>query len=112
MAERVDSVHYLLIPTVNEALSNARVEQAVQRMQSVVELGRAARDKRAIGLKRPLRKLTVVHTDKAFLDDVAVRLLSIVIACFVCVCCLRASDTSPASNVRAVCCVDGWLVSR
>jgi isoleucyl-tRNA synthetase len=65
-------VHYLLIPTTDAALINPKVEQAVARMQSVVELGRAAREKRGIGLKRPLRRVTVVHTDKAVLDDVAV----------------------------------------
>lgn len=39
-------------------------------MQKVIELGRLARERRAIGLKTPLKTLVVLHQDQDFLDDV------------------------------------------
>lgn len=45
--------------------------QSVQRMQQVIELGRAIRDQVKKPLKVPLRSLVVVHTDTSFLQDIA-----------------------------------------
>ena len=39
-------------------------------MQSVIELGRMSRERRAIGLKTPLKSLVVIHPDQTYLDDV------------------------------------------
>jgi len=68
--KRVDSVHYLDIPTKDDAAVNPRVQLAVDRMRRVVELGRTARDARNLSLKHPLRTVTVVHTDEKFLADI------------------------------------------
>jgi isoleucyl-tRNA synthetase len=45
------------------------LETAVDRMQQVVLLGRQKREDVKIGLRTPLRRLTVVHRDQALLDD-------------------------------------------
>jgi isoleucyl-tRNA synthetase len=39
-------------------------------MQKVIELGRLSRERRAIGLKTPLKSLVVIHNDPVYLDDV------------------------------------------
>jgi len=67
---QVDSVHYLEIPIKDEVVCNPLIEQAIRRMQDVIEQGRNAREKGGISLRRPLRSLTIVHQNKAFLDDV------------------------------------------
>ena len=39
-------------------------------MQAVIELGRVCRERRAIGLKIPLKTITIIHPDKQYLEDV------------------------------------------
>lgn len=39
-------------------------------MQRIIEMGRVSRERRAIGLKTPLKTLIVIHTDQQYLDDV------------------------------------------
>jgi isoleucyl-tRNA synthetase len=68
-SERVDSVHYLEIPVVNESLRNAEVETTVARMQTAIELGRQARNNRLITLKQPLRHILICHPSAACLND-------------------------------------------
>ncbi|PGH09391.1 isoleucine-tRNA ligase [Helicocarpus griseus UAMH5409] len=64
------SVHFLPFPEVREELFDEVVERRVGRMQKVIELGRIARERRAIGLKSPLKTLVVIHQDQQYLDDV------------------------------------------
>ncbi|KAH7320312.1 tRNA synthetases class I-domain-containing protein [Stachybotrys elegans] len=64
------SVHFLPFPQVREELFDAEVERRVQRMQRVIELTRISRERRAIGLKTPLKTLVVIHPDQQYLDDV------------------------------------------
>lgn len=63
------SVHFLSFPEVRSELFDENVERRVARMQKVIDLGRAARDKCGIGLKTPLRTLVVI-ADAPFLEDV------------------------------------------
>lgn len=69
-SQQADSVHYLMIPQEDASLVNDSIERSVSRMQSVIELGRTARDKRKITMKRPLKSALVVHKDASYLDDV------------------------------------------
>jgi isoleucyl-tRNA synthetase len=69
--QREDSVHYLSFPTFQPEFLNAEVEAATSYMQSVVELARAARDRRKMPLKYPLRDLTVVSPNTRLLDSIA-----------------------------------------
>lgn len=69
-SEQVDCVHYLMIPHEDATQTNTAIEQSVARMQTVIELGRNARDKRKITMKRPLKSALIVHKDAAYLADV------------------------------------------
>lgn len=64
------SVHFLPFPEVREELFDEVVERRVARMQKVIELGRLSRERRAIGVKSPLKSLVVIHQDQRYLDDV------------------------------------------
>jgi hypothetical protein len=39
-------------------------------MQAVIEAGRTIRERHTRPLKQPLRKVTVVHSDREFLEDI------------------------------------------
>ncbi|KAK9472237.1 tRNA synthetases class I-domain-containing protein [Dipodascopsis tothii] len=64
------SVHFLEYPTVNAELFDDSTERAVGRMQKVIELTRALREKKTIGLKVPLKTLVVIHHDPQYLKDI------------------------------------------
>lgn len=68
--EDVRSVHFLPFPTVRDELFNPEIERRVGRMQRVIELARVSRERRAVGLKTPLKALVVIHNDPVYLDDV------------------------------------------
>ena len=65
------SVHLLRYPAPQGALKKPRLEDAVARMQQVIELGRRKREAEKIGLRTPLRQVTVVHRDRAVLNEIA-----------------------------------------
>eukprot|EP00741_Cyanophora_paradoxa_P015733 tig00020904_g15189.t1 len=64
------SVHFCEFPKPNEHLFNPRIEEAVSRMQTVIELGRGIRDRRKIPLKLPVKEVIVVHKDGQYLADI------------------------------------------
>ena len=64
------SVHFLPFPEVREELFDPEIERRFQRMQTVIELVRYSRERRAIGVKQPLKTLVVIHRDQEYLDDV------------------------------------------
>ncbi|XP_053611705.1 isoleucine--tRNA ligase, cytoplasmic isoform X1 [Plodia interpunctella] len=68
--DSLDSVHYNMIPEPKMELVDTNIERAVQRMQSVIELGRVLRDRKTIPIKYPLPEMIVIHRDKTYLDDV------------------------------------------
>jgi isoleucyl-tRNA synthetase len=63
------SVHLCEYPVPEHELAQPRLEDAVSRMQQVVLLGRRRREEVKIGLRTPLRQLTIIHRDAALLDD-------------------------------------------
>jgi isoleucyl-tRNA synthetase len=65
------SVHLCDYPAAEQAWVRPELERAVDRMQQVVLLGRQKREEVKIGLRTPLRSLTVVHRDREVLDDLA-----------------------------------------
>jgi isoleucyl-tRNA synthetase len=69
-AEDPRSVHFLDYPDVREELFDPVVERQVSRMQKVIDLGRLSRERRATGLKTPLKSLVVIHADEVYLEDV------------------------------------------
>merc|ERR1712166_397168 len=63
-SQQVDSVHYLMVPTVDESAISPAIERKMRTMQEVVELGRACREKSGISFRVPVPKVTVIHTDE------------------------------------------------
>ncbi len=74
------SVHFLMIPQAREDLINLDIERSVNRMQTVIELGRVMRDRKTLPLKYPLPELVLIHTDEQCLQDV--QSLEVIIALF------------------------------
>lgn len=64
-----DSIHFLSIPNYEEQLINERIETMVDRMQSAIEIGRKIRDHKAMSIKTPLNKVTIVNSDKQTAED-------------------------------------------
>ena len=63
-------MHFLPFPDVREELFDVEIERRVGRMQRVIELARVSRERRAVGLKTPLKTLIVIHADPVYLEDV------------------------------------------
>ena len=63
------SVHLCDYPEPEPQTVRPELETAVDRMQQVVLLGRQKREEAKVGLRTPLRKLSVVHRDQALLND-------------------------------------------
>ena len=69
-ADGAVSVHLCGYPEADEALVEPRLEQAVERMRQVIELGRRKREQERIGLRTPLACATIVHRDAAMLREI------------------------------------------
>ena len=65
-----DSVHLVRYPEPQAALKKPLLEDAVARMQQVIELGRRKREAAKIGVRTPLRRVTIIHRDRALLDEI------------------------------------------
>ena len=63
------SVHLCRYPEPDEVRVDARLEEAVDRMQQVILLGRQKREEKKIGLRQPLARLTVIHRDAGLLEE-------------------------------------------
>ena len=63
------SVHLCDYPTAEKSLVKPALEDAVDRMQQVILLGRQKREEVKIGLRTPLAQLTVVNRDAALLEE-------------------------------------------
>ncbi|KAJ0175200.1 hypothetical protein K1T71_009341 [Dendrolimus kikuchii] len=66
----LESVHFNMIPEPRIDLVDTDIERAVQRMQSVIELGRVLRDRKTIPIKYPLPEMIVIHREQTYLNDV------------------------------------------
>lgn len=64
------SVHFLKYPEVRKELYNPEIERKLGRMKSVIELARVSRERKAIGVKTPLRTLVIIHSEAEYLEDV------------------------------------------
>lgn len=62
------SVHFVMIPDAEKNADDSIVT-AMSRMQSIVELGRTCRERRKVGLKQPLKGMTIINKDAAFVED-------------------------------------------
>jgi isoleucyl-tRNA synthetase len=57
------SIHFCKFPEAAEQAHDARVEASVNRIQTVIELGRHIRERNSRPLKTPLKRMTVAHVD-------------------------------------------------
>lgn len=66
------SVHFTSIPPAVPAHEgDAHIEASVERMQRVIDLGRAIRERHNKPIRTPLKRVVVVHEDLSFLKDVS-----------------------------------------
>ena len=65
MPGKSDSVHFLRLPSYDASRLNRHAVEAMQTLQSIVELGRNAREKRNISLKTPVKNVVVVLRNPA-----------------------------------------------
>tara|TARA_Y100000782_G_scaffold97334_1_gene110289 strand:- start:485282 stop:488446 length:3165 start_codon:yes stop_codon:yes gene_type:complete len=66
-----ESIHLCSYPESQEELIRPKLEQAVDRMQQLILLGRQKRTEEKIKVKTPLSRLTVIHQDRELLDEIA-----------------------------------------
>lgn len=64
------SVHFLKYPEVRKELYNPEIERRVGRMKNIIDLARVSRERKAIGVKTPLKTLAIIHPDAGYLEDV------------------------------------------
>lgn len=67
---QMDSVHFLMLPEVEQSTRDKHIEGAIAHMKLAIELGRVGREHREIALKQPLKEATIVHRDKSVLDAI------------------------------------------
>lgn len=65
------SAHLCRFPQPQQQYIQPVLEAAVARMQNIILLGRQKRNQVKIKTKTPLRRLTIIHQDKAMLDEIA-----------------------------------------
>ncbi|EQC46743.1 isoleucine--tRNA ligase [Bacteriovorax sp. BSW11_IV] len=70
-AEKEISVHLCDYPTADSSKIDPVLEDAVDRMQQLILLGRQKRNQVQIKVKTPLSRLTVIHKDDALLKEIA-----------------------------------------
>ena len=64
------SVHLCDYPVADESKINTMLEAAVGRMNQIILLGRQKRNQVKIKVKTPLSRLTIIHKEKALLDEI------------------------------------------
>jgi isoleucyl-tRNA synthetase len=66
-----ESVHLCDYPVADESMIIPELEDAVDRMQQIILLGRQKRNQVQIKVKTPLSTLTVLHKEKSTLDEIS-----------------------------------------
>jgi isoleucyl-tRNA synthetase len=67
-----DSIHYLRMPEYDESLIDFNIEEIMNNMINVIQLGRILREKRGIPLKRPVANIQVINFDDKYLESLKV----------------------------------------
>mmetsp|Transcript_43375 Transcript_43375/g.92877 ORF Transcript_43375/g.92877 Transcript_43375/m.92877 type:complete len:1082 (-) Transcript_43375:301-3546(-) len=66
---KAKSVHFVMIPEFDPEVIDEDIQRAVGSMQKTVELGRVCREQKKVGLKTPLKKMTIFNQDPRFKSD-------------------------------------------
>lgn len=64
------SVHWVMTPACDEEALNPEILTAVQRLQTVVQLGRTCRERKKVGLKTPLKSMKLLNKSDDFIKDI------------------------------------------
>ncbi len=67
----LESVHLESYPESQQSLMNPTLEEAVDKMQQVILLGRQKRIQENVKVKTPLRRLDVIHQDQTLLKEMS-----------------------------------------
>lgn len=70
-SKEAESVHLCDYPVADESMIIPELEDAVDRMQQIILLGRQKRNQVQIKVKTPLSTLTVLHKEKRTLDEIS-----------------------------------------
>jgi len=68
--DEAESIHLTHYPEPNEKLIISSLEDAVDRMQQIILLGRQKRNQVQIKVKTPLKKITIIHKDQELLNEI------------------------------------------
>ena len=68
--EKEESVHLHDYPVAEQDKINTILEDAMDRMQQIILLGRQKRNQVQIKVKTPMASLTIIHKDQALLDEI------------------------------------------
>jgi isoleucyl-tRNA synthetase len=68
--ETPESIHLCQYPEAKTEMILPMLEQAVDRMQQIILLGRQKRTEEKIKVKTPLSNLTIIHKDQNLLDEI------------------------------------------
>ena len=66
------SIHFQMMPEVNEDVIKLEIERAVGNMTNVIQLGRTIRDRKTVPEKYPLPEIVVIRPEQAELDEIRV----------------------------------------
>merc|ERR1719310_1639084 len=64
------SVHWVMMPDFDPEALNPQIMLAVQRLQSLVQLGRTCRERKKVGLKTPLKSMKLLNKSDDFIKDI------------------------------------------
>ncbi|PHJ24415.1 isoleucyl-trna synthetase family protein [Cystoisospora suis] len=67
---KAETVHFLMVPDLNEELLDSTLERQMGRMQTVINLGRTMRERQRVPVKTPVRSVTVLHADPEYVCDI------------------------------------------
>ena len=80
MGNQPESLHWCDFPEAEEEREgDHHIEESVQRMQTVIETIRQLRNSHNRPVKTPIREVTIVHSDEAFLADISGQLREYVV---------------------------------
>mmetsp|Transcript_1266 Transcript_1266/g.1564 ORF Transcript_1266/g.1564 Transcript_1266/m.1564 type:complete len:570 (+) Transcript_1266:124-1833(+) len=68
-AMKAKSVHFIMVPDFDPDVLNQDIETAVARMKGVVELGRMIREQQKVGMKMPLKTMTIINQNDGIMKD-------------------------------------------
>lgn len=66
------SIHFQMMPEVNDSLIQMDIERAVSNMTTVVQIGRALRDRKTLPEKYPLPEIVVIRPEQVQLDELKI----------------------------------------